>query len=131
MKRIILSIFAASLFFGNFCPMRAMHVQAAEMPITSHAHATLATSQEPCPQEEPVHTLTSATCAGNACFLDEYVADQKSSSAAKQATEPIAFAGIIPSGALMDTPMDFPMSVIPPGKSPPLLAHITTIVLRT
>ncbi|MDD3896476.1 MAG: hypothetical protein PHU04_01335 [Candidatus Peribacteraceae bacterium] len=130
MKHLFLSIFVASLFSGNFCPMRAVHVQAADMPVVMHQQMAHAANHEPC-QPEPAQTFQNAPCTGNACFLGEYVADQRSSSLAKQTAEPAAFSGIIPGMLPADTPMDFPVIVTPPGGSLPSLRHIATIVLRT
>ncbi len=131
MKHFILSIFALSLFFGNFCPMRAVHAQAVEMPAASHGQMAHAANHDPCEKEEPSQTFRNAPCTGNACFLGEYIADQRTSSHSRHAEEPVAFAGIIPADALTDAPIGFPMSVIPPGESLPSLRHIATIVLRT
>ncbi|MDD5469548.1 MAG: hypothetical protein PHO92_01990 [Candidatus Peribacteraceae bacterium] len=131
MKHFVLSIFALSLFFGNFCPMRAVHAQAVEMPAASHGHMAHAANHAPCDEEEPSQTFQSAPCTGSACFLGEYIADQRSSSHSRHAEEPVAFAGITLAGTLMDVPMASPASVMPPGRHSNSLGHIATVVLRT
>ena len=131
MKYFVLSVFTASLCFGNFCPLRALHAQAAEMPVASHQHMVHAMAVEHCDDGNATMITSVSCCMGDQCFLDEYITDQKSFSFGKQAVEPVAFAGIIPAGILMVTPTSFPAQVTQEGRSAPPLEHITTIVLRT
>ena len=129
MKHVILSLFAASIAFGNFCPMRTMNVHAADTHVSSAHHAM---AMEAAYSGSTALMLSSLPCdMDGQCFLNTYVADQRESSSDKQAVEPFASAGTIPAAACTDFSTGIPsIDTGPPGGPLPLLAQISTIVLR-
>lgn len=125
MKRLILTIFVSSLFFGNFCPMNTMnHVKPME-------HAMHSVGMNHCDVDD-TSMVVNPPCSGSDCFMNNYISGQKMTSLAKTGTEPVAYTGVIAIEPFITTSIITLSSHSPTGGPPiPLDQNITTIVMRT